>query len=225
MNNQAHSSRDRILGALRAKKAPFESASARPSAYMPVTAVEHTDTDALLIRFTAELERLTGKVHVASSASDALETVMTLIGDDRTVLAWDVLPLPGLRETMQAHGISTIDPHARGDARGEPLALMATARIGITGADAALAATGTLVIASNAAQSRTASLLPPVHITLLRRDRLYARLEDWIARDSREVMNNARSVAFITGPSRTSDIEMQPIIGVHGPKVLHVVVF
>jgi L-lactate dehydrogenase complex protein LldG len=64
-----------------------------------------------------------------------------------------------------------------------------------------------------------------VHIALLKRSRLYPRLEDWLYVEGRQALAESRSVAFVTGPSRTADIEMTPILGVHGPGKVHVVVF
>ncbi len=96
-------------------------------------------------------------------------------------------------------------------------------RVGITGADAAFATTGTLALVTDEAQGRITSLVPPVHIALLRRERLFPRLEDWITVEGRAAVARSSSVAFVTGPSRTGDIEMQTILGVHGPGVVHII--
>jgi L-lactate dehydrogenase complex protein LldG len=71
-----------------------------------------------------------------------------------------------------------------------------------------------------------ASLLPPVHIAVLTEDRIVPRLEDYIAAQRAQrlgVFRGSSNVTLITGSSRTSDIEMHPVFGVHGPLELHIV--
>jgi L-lactate dehydrogenase complex protein LldG len=93
-------------------------------------------------------------------------------------------------------------------------------RCGITGALAGLADTGTLVMVGSPARPLTASLLPEIHVALLRVSELVPSLPDALRRP--EVRASAAAV-LITGPSRTADIEMTLTIGVHGPK--EVIVF
>ena len=71
------------------------------------------------------------------------------------------------------------------------------------------------------------SLLPPVHIAVVRSSQIAASLDEVISTLSRERIGHAnpsRSVTLITGPSRTSDVELVLSIGVHGPKELHVII-
>lgn len=215
-------SRDRILQRLRASKPPFEDAPPRPEKYLPVTRLED-DAD-LVARFKAEVERLTGQVHLPATALDAMNTVLDIVGEDRTVVAWESLPLPGLKDVLAAHGTQIVIPRARGEQRLSELQKAEPIRVGITGADAAFATTGTLALITNAQQGRLPSLLPPVHVALLRRDRFFPRIEDWLASEGRAAMSTSASIALVTGPSRTGDIEMQTILGVHGPGVVHVIV-
>jgi L-lactate dehydrogenase complex protein LldG len=222
MNNAGHSSRDRILQRLRASKPPFEDAPPRPAQYLPVTRLDE-DAD-LVARFKAEVERLTGHVHLPPTALDAMNTILDIVGEDRTVMGWENLPLPGLNDDLAARGIQIVIPRARGDQRLAELQKAEPIRVGITGADAAFATTGTLALITNEQQGRLPSLLPPVHVALLRRDRLFPRLEDWLASEGRAVMSRSASIVLVTGPSRTGDIEMQTILGVHGPGVIHVIV-
>ncbi len=222
MNNTEHSSRDRILQRLRASKPPFEDAPPRPAQYLPVTRLDE-DAD-LVARFRAEVERLSGQVHLPPTALDAMNTVLGIVGEDKAVMGWESLPLPGLKDVLAAHGIQIVIPHARGDQRRAELQKAEPIRVGITGADAAFATTGTLALITNDQQGRLPSLLPPVHVALLRRERLFPRIEDWLASEGRAAMSASASIALITGPSRTGDIEMQTILGVHGPGVVHVII-
>ncbi|MCC7446753.1 MAG: lactate utilization protein [Anaerolineae bacterium] len=216
-----NSSRDRILKALRANRPPFEDAPPRPSSYVPVTKVDNAD---LVGRFRAELERLTGKVHEPATDQEAISVVLDILGDDSAVVAWDKLPLPGLTDALTAKNIRIVVPHARGDQRVSELTNAEPVRVGITGADAGFAATGTLALVTEEGQGRIPSLLPPVHVALLQRARLFPRLEDWFSIEGRDALARSNSIALVTGPSRTGDIEMKLILGVHGPGVIHVVI-
>jgi L-lactate dehydrogenase complex protein LldG len=64
-----------------------------------------------------------------------------------------------------------------------------------------------------------------VYIGLLPRERLLLRPEDWLAAPARAALNMSRSVALLSGASRTGDIELKIVIGVHGPREVHVIVY
>jgi L-lactate dehydrogenase complex protein LldG len=221
------SSRDQILAALRTNKQPFATVPPRPANYLPVTQISGS-VDELVARFTAELERLTGKVYRVPDPAAAIQHVLTLLGDDKSVITWPDLPLPNLAETLDEHQIKRVIPQLQQNAPDERFATLQNLepiRVGITGADGALATTGTLVLASNATQARLVSLLPIVHIALLPLNRLYANMEVWLAAQGKQAITQSNGVTFITGPSRTSDIEMQTILGVHGPREVHVIIY
>ena len=94
-----------------------------------------------------------------------------------------------------------------------------TARAGVTGALAGIADTGSLLLVSGAGQTLTASLLPEVHVAVLRTSRLVPTLADAFRLPE---VRTAQAGVVVTGPSRTADIEMTLTIGVHGPGELHV---
>ncbi len=220
------SSRDKILKALRANRRPFEDVTPRPEAYLPVTRIaDNTSQNDLIERFAAEARQRDTEVHVVPDTEAAIQTVLDIIGDDQSVLAWEDLPLPGLVEALAARTIKRTIPYARAETRITALEAAETVRVGISGADAGFATTGTLALVTSDAQGRIPSLLPPVHIALLRRDRIVPRMEDWFVEQGRAALQNSRSVALVTGPSTTGDIEQQSIRGVHGPGTVHVVVF
>jgi L-lactate utilization protein LutC len=95
--------------------------------------------------------------------------------------------------------------------------------VGITYAQAGIAETGTLVLDSSVERNRLVSLVPPVHIAILDASRIYATLGETLAmlQGGGEL---SPAITFITGPSRTADIELTLTIGVHGPQELHVIV-
>jgi L-lactate dehydrogenase complex protein LldG len=215
-------SRDRILTSLRGRNLSLPPAPPQPEAYLPVTRTPETD---LLARFTAELTRLTGKVYPVPTPADAVNKVLELVGSDQAVITWERLPIPQVNEALMARGINVMQPNLRDDTRAEQLKAAAEVRIGITGADGAFATTGTLALITEQGQGRTPSLLVPVHVALLSIHDLYTRLEDWMLAKGNAALTSSRSIAFITGPSRTADIEGETILGVHGPREIHVIVY
>ena len=85
---------------------------------------------------------------------------------------------------------------------------------------AAIAETGSILVTSGAGQPLTASLLPEIHIALLREKDVFSRLDQALQMSD---VKQASAAVFISGPSRTADIEMTLTIGVHGPGELHVI--
>ena len=100
--------------------------------------------------------------------------------------------------------------------------------IGITGADYALAETGSLIIMPRKGLSRLVSLVPPVHIALVRPEDILESMDDLFLLRRLEYHQRGGEMGsylnFITGPSRTADIEMTIVEGVHGPKEVHMVI-
>jgi L-lactate utilization protein LutB len=95
--------------------------------------------------------------------------------------------------------------------------------VGISTAQAAIAETGTLVLDSADERHRLVSLVPPVHIAIVDASRICETLGEALAllRQDKEL---SRAVTFVTGPSRTADIELTLTVGVHGPQELYVIV-
>lgn len=97
--------------------------------------------------------------------------------------------------------------------------------VGITSAQWAIAETGTLVLEAERERHRLASLVPPVHIALVQSDRIRRTMIEVLESLGRTGKDQlSRTVTFITGPSRTSDIELNLTIGVHGPGELYVII-
>jgi L-lactate dehydrogenase complex protein LldG len=93
---------------------------------------------------------------------------------------------------------------------------------GITGAFCAIAETGTLMMCSGARTPATSSLLPETHVAVVSRSRIVAGMEDGWALLRSEAGAMPRAVNFISGPSRTADIEQTVTLGAHGPYRVHV---
>ena len=168
--------RAQILERLRSARDGLPSAPPRPMHYQPVMQVEDDSPAALLARFSVELERLEGEVFVAADEAAALERLLALLADceARSVLTWDWshIPLPGLQAALAAAAITALQPAA------DNYEACEAAGAGITGVDAALAATGSLVVSTAPGMGRLPTLLPPLHIALLRQAQLLPGLED-----------------------------------------------
>jgi L-lactate dehydrogenase complex protein LldG len=97
-------------------------------------------------------------------------------------------------------------------------------RLGITGTFCAVAETGTLVITSGASTPTASMLLPDTHVAVLRPERIVACMEEAFALIRAEHGALPRAVNFVSGPSRTGDIEQTIVVGAHGPFRVHIVV-
>ncbi len=95
--------------------------------------------------------------------------------------------------------------------------------IGITSVFAALAETGTLMLLSGADTTASVSLVPETHIAVLHKNRIVPYMEDAWALVRKEKGELPRAVNFVSGPSRTADIEQTIVLGAHGPYRLHIV--
>ena len=183
----------------------------------------------LLARFTAEWQALAGHVHAAASVdavADVIADVCRTRGTTR-VLGWteSEIGVDGLAGALAGRGIS-IDHGSiprEPAARAARLQALAEYSVGVTGADALLAESGSVVVTSGPGRPRLASLLPPVHITVARPRRLYLSLEHLLAAEPALGSAGSNFVA-ISGPSRTADIEMTLTRGVHGPGEVHVII-
>ena len=196
-----------------------------------------------LDRFRAQLTALGGVVHDTRDVQAAADLIASLAiaeaarprraaDDDASaagellppaILMWhpDHLPWPGLGDELLGRGLRVFtqsDLEASSQSR---RAELAGALVGVTGADAALAETGSIVLASGPGRGRLASLLPPVHVALLDPRTLVESLSDLMA-DRPDLMTAGSNVVCITGPSRTADIEHTLSRGVHGPREVHV---
>jgi L-lactate dehydrogenase complex protein LldG len=97
---------------------------------------------------------------------------------------------------------------------------------GLTECDALVAQTGSVVVTSRSAGGRALSVLPPHHVVLARREQLLADLPGAFELLAKKYGANYPSfMSFITGPSRTGDIERILVLGAHGPKKLTMICF
>lgn len=192
--------------------------------------VAHTAPDsrqALVDRFVARAEAANAFVSIATDYVGALQRVadilfeldvrQAIVSDDAWQAPWDVARLPAVIEDC------TIRPTSALHDTSYPT-MASFAYVGITAAVYGIAETGTIVVCSSDGGGRIESLLPPVHVALLRASALLPGLpEVFAALDQEQQFGRSSAVTFITGPSRTADIELTLTLGVHGPKQLFIV--
>jgi len=169
--------------------------------------------DSEIETFLAEVKKLSG-VGQKLSASEMDASLKTLVAeqDIHKATVWETPHLRqlGISEILNSLGVELVSPNA---SKHE----MALCDLGVTEADYLLPETGTLVLKSSFVQPRAVSLLPRIHLAIVRPEILRA--------DLHQVFSESKDdhyLVFITGPSRTADIELTVTLGVHGPKNLFV---
>lgn len=183
--------------------------------------LDHQDPVA---RFVEEVGKVDGSVHLASDEEEAYGIITDIMGDYRTFMARDPLPIAGLPARLIADGFTIVSPevpHTPAERTAHQLRYE-TLEVGITDAVAGLVESGSVVVTAEQGRPRMASLIPFVHIALLPADRLFPSLTHFLAAEPERVSASSNLVV-ITGPSRTGDIEHRLTLGVHGPRYLHVV--
>jgi len=166
--------------------------------------------------FCERLEALAGKTHRAGSFADALDYVQRVVAGRPAVAS----NAPLLGEC----GVTALPSVCSGLTDREELrALCSAAAVGITSADYCLADTGTLVMLSSREEARLISLLPPIHLAVVSRERILSGLDELLTAVPLPAEQSS-SMVLITGPSRTADIEQILVRGVHGPGEIHVVI-
>ena len=169
-------------------------------------------------------------VHRASGVEDAVGYVCRLaekLEAKRVVRsAEDVFDDVPMDDALSALGASVQVMARKNDGAGSfnP----SEADLGVTGVDFAIAETGSVVILPRRGVSRLTSLLPPVHVALVKPSQTLEGLDDlYLLRRLAYLRDGADAGAymnFITGPSRTADIEQTLVIGAHGPRETHMVI-
>jgi len=190
----------------------------------------------LAARLQRELEGVGGSVARVKHVAEAAQYVTRLAEEKgaEVVVRWqsDLLDTLEIDDALQAGGanVHTASPASEAEAadrRQELRELLTRADLGLSGVDAVIAETGTLMLTAQPGQMRGVSLLPPVHVAVARTDQIVATFADALrtARQAGEDVQHSLTscISFVTGPSRTGDIELKLTVGVHGPGELHLV--
>ena len=167
--------------------------------------------DALLARFREKSEMSSSTVEFVARRDLAPAAVARYLAEFQLPLHAVVQPaLTGL--DWSAAGLTV-------EARGAVDADL----VGITGCFCAIAETGTLMMCSAPSTPAAVSLLPETHIAIVDVKRLVPYMEDAWALARAELGSLPRAVNFISGPSRTGDIELTIVLGAHGPYRVHII--
>ena len=179
----------------------------------------------------AEVAQLRGwQVRRTPDPEEAIDYVQSLasgLGTDRVVRSsQEVFETVPVDATLTGMGIIVTEvAHSEGRSRESLRERVAMSGMGITGVDYAIAETGSAVIVPRKGLGRLVSLVPPVHVALVRPEDVIESLDDLFLLRRLEYMRNGGDkgpyLNFITGPSRTADIEQTIVVGVHGPKEVH----
>lgn len=198
------SARGRILARLKARRGK-QPAAAESISTAPVLGPD------LLDRFCDRVARLGSDVVRVSTLRDAPSAVARYLDAHaipRRAVCWtELLALPWRESsvTVEARAARADDP------------------VGITGVSAAIAETGTLMLASGPQTPAGVSLLPETHVAIVPSSALLATMEDaWVRLRGQAPM--PRAVNFVSGPSRTADVEQTVTLGAHGPRRVLLVV-
>ena len=213
---------DAVNGEERAAHAGARSGDKDPSiTFHAVPEKRQPDHRSPLETFRAELEAVGGHCVVVRgevAAAGALNDIIVELRA-RVMSAWRIAlsDAPLVQRIMGQLAVEVENTPSAAD--------LFDCDVGVTSAQAAIAETGTLVLESECERHRLVSLLPPVHIAILNAADICLSLGEALRlvwRDGSAAMS--RTITFITGPSRTADIELTLTIGVHGPKELYVIV-
>lgn len=175
------------------------------------------DGDALIALFIAEAERVQATTRRIADWNGIPGAIATFLQAANLPARLKVAPDPSLEKIpWDREPILTVS-HGRAE-NGD--------LVSVTSALAGVAETGTLVLPSGPQSPTTLNFLPDVHIVAVPAVRIVGTYEDALAR-LRQIYgagNMPRVVNWITGPSRTADIEQTLLLGAHGPRRLHILI-
>jgi L-lactate dehydrogenase complex protein LldG len=193
------------------------------------------EKDALLETFRKECEQLSVDVRVAKKEEDLREILLTIIEESGKggLVTWEdpfgeKVPLD---QIVAGKGVeifeSPSNPSPDSDARRDFIRISSEAGLGISSVDFVLAGTGTLVLKHVSGRDRACSLLPPVYAAFVESGKIIEDLDEFLEKLQDDFEREGRlpsCITLISGPSKTADIEMTLVHGVHGPGKVYVVV-
>ena len=206
-----------------------EASPEHPGSFEGYTFQADAPVEKLIEDFRQELETLSGHVYTPKDRAEVVPIILKILRRHKAkrLIAWDEtdLGLAGINAALAKAGLLIESDYMPFNSieREERLAQLDGVIVGLTGADAGLADTGTLALISGPGRGRLASLLPPVHIALLPAQRLYPSLPTFLASNP-SAATQGSNLVFVAGPSRSGDIELSLSIGVHGPGEVHVII-
>lgn len=200
--------RERILARVRSGQPAATAETALPA---PVPVAEVADRPA---RFAAELEKLGGELIVTDDLRAAAQQLLALAGGEQAAARpWFIADRPLATELGQYLPVQVATSFQLADCLAS-----------VTEAEVAVADTATVGLGLDTRQPRACHLLPEIHVVVVRRERLLLTLSDAL-QELEAAGKLPTAYIFVTGPSRTADIEKTVVIPAHGPKRLIVVMY
>jgi L-lactate utilization protein LutC len=165
---------------------------------------------------TAELRANSCTVSGPLGIDDARTAIVDRVRSGALVACNDDIQIPGVGDALRARGVELLSPD-------DPswFTRLPDAEVGITGSRLAVAQPAAIALAAAPGSPRGTSLLPPAHICVVRVADVMATLEDAMTLVAMQDLPSA--LTWIGGPSRTGDLEMVTTLGVHGPRIVEVV--
>jgi len=213
----SNTAREAILGSIRshlASSAPYDKQEVSHGSSWIKTDLNPISSASICGEFKANLEAVDGHCVIVQGDDGIAEALTGIIHGGRIAVSDN----PEVERLLQLTDLEieelAVAPNAHDIFRFD---------VGVSTVQAAIAETGTLVLDSTRERHRFVSLVPPVHIAIVRASQIYRTLGEVLSliRKDKEV---SAAVTFITGPSRTADIELTLAIGVHGPQELYVII-
>lgn len=163
--------------------------------------------------FIERAEQVGVSVITVGTYYEAVERAVALCRERHVARAalWDTPEMAPIQGRLLAEGVEILDPRGSFET-------LAQAEIGITGAEWGVAETGSLVLAAGPGKPQAASLLAPLHLAVLRSERIVPGLATLLERCG----PLPSALVLITGPSRSADIGLVPVLGAHGPTAVTV---
>jgi L-lactate utilization protein LutC len=174
--------------------------------------------------FQKEIESLGGRGYVASDSADVpniIADIATHSNSKRAVIQASMIQDEDqIAKELESRGINV----TKLPASSSHIETLSKADLAITRADMAVAHSGTLIIKTSEDQDRLMSCFPRIHVAIVSASKIVANLSDAVPYLREHLSKDETcTISLISGPSRTADIEMKQVLGVHGPHEVHVI--
>ena len=187
-------------------------------------ALPESDADELVDLFRQRLLAVHGVFHGPMGKHAVARAIVGIASGHgvRSFISWDDLPVSGIASALTASGLERVSHRMEESNRRDHQLGYAELDLGITGAIAGLAESGSVALSHGPGRPRMASLVPEIHVAVLNERDLFWTLSEW-AHTHPQAAGETANLVLVTGPSRTGDIEQVLNLGVHGPRHVHVV--
>ncbi len=195
--------------------------SVKPQIKLPSPWKSRREFENLQEQFSKALENVKGEVHLVSDLDEVIKIIGEIITElnAKKIVVSDEAPLTDIHISNR---FPEVEWYNIGESNRNLRDFCASADIGITSAEVALAETGSIVVSTGPGRSRAVSLLPPAHVVILPTSKLLPDIFTWTANRGGDIPSQ---VVIISGPSKTADIEQTLVVGVHGPRRFIVILY